>query len=162
VSVSSRREIGLVVVFTDMCDHTEKGIPEFEYGQSYYTLRSIFYDRVPPPTVHMHIRVFDVSREVPIGDISASNPKVLPQQKGEAVETDVSEEEREVFDGWLRDLWREKDSMMVRYLETGSFVQEGQKEVVIPVELRSEWEALKPFGFFIPDVVGWARGKLGL
>jgi hypothetical protein len=110
----------------------------------------------------MHIRVFDVSRDVPIGDISASNPNVLPQNKGEAVETEVPEKEKEAFDRWLRDLWREKDSMMVRYLETGSFGEGEQKEVVIPVQLRSEWEALKPFGFFIPDVVGWARGKLGL
>jgi len=110
----------------------------------------------------MHIRVFDVSRDVPIGDISATNPNVLPQHKGGAVETEVPEDEKEAFDGWLRDIWREKDSMIVRYLETGSFAEEGEKEVVIPVELRSRWEALTPFGFFIPDVVVWARGKVGL
>jgi len=110
----------------------------------------------------MHIRVFDVSRDVPIGDISASNPNVLPQNKAGAIETEVPEDEKEVFDGWLKDLWREKDSMMVRYLETGSFAEEGEKEVVIPVKLRSKWEALTPFGFFIPDVVGWTRGKVGL
>ncbi|KAF9650669.1 acyltransferase-domain-containing protein [Thelephora ganbajun] len=138
------------------------GIPEFKYGQSYYTLRSIFFDRIPPPAVHMHVRVFDVSRDVPIGDISATNPDVLPQNEGEAVEAEVPETEKEVFDGWLKNLWREKDSMMVRYLETGSFAEEGEKEVVIPVKLRSKWEALTPFGFFIPDVVGWAQGKVGL
>ena len=141
---------------------TGKGIPEFKYGKSYYTLNSIFFGGVPPPAVHMHIRVFDVSRDVPIGDISATNPNVLPQNKGDAVETEVPEDEKEAFDGWLKDLWREKDSMMVRYLETGSFAEEGEKEVVIPVELRSRWEALTPFGFFIPDVVVWARGKVGL
>jgi len=138
------------------------GIPEFKYGQSYYTLRSIFFDRIPPPVIHIHIRVFDVSRDVPIGDISATNPNVLPQKKGEAVETEVPENEKEAFDGWLRGLWREKDSLMVRYLETGSFVEGVGKEVVIPVDLRSGWEALTPFGFFIPEVVGWARGKVGL
>jgi len=114
----------------------ETGIPEFKYGQSYYTLRSIFFDRIPPPTIHMHIRVFDVSRDVPIGDISATNPNVLPQKKGEAVETEVPDDEKEAFDGWLGGLWREKDSMMARYLETGSFAEEGGKEVVIPVRLR--------------------------
>jgi hypothetical protein len=77
------------------------------------------------------------------------------------VETEVPEKEKEVFDGWLRDLWREKDFMMLRYLETGSFAEEEQEVVVIPVELRSKWEALTPFGFFIPDVVGWARGEVG-
>ena len=116
---------------------TEKGIPEFKYGQSYYTLRSIFFDRIPPPAVHMHIRVFDVSRDVPIGDISATNPNMLPQKNGEAIETEVPEDEKEMFDVWLRDLWREKDSMMVRYLENGSFAEEGGKEVVVPVKLRS-------------------------
>lgn len=111
----------------------------------------------------MHIRVFDVSRDVPIGDISASNPNVLPRQNnGEAVETEVPEKERGVFDLWLRNLWREKDLMMVRYLETGSFAEGGQKEVEIPLRLRSKWEALTPFGFFIPEVVGWARGGVGL
>lgn len=110
----------------------------------------------------MHIRVFDVSRGVPVGDISATNPNVLPQNKGEAIETEVPEDEKEAFDGWLRDLWREKDSMIVRYLETGSFAEEGEREVVIPVKLRNRWEALTPFGFFIPDVVGWARGRVGL
>ena len=84
----------------------------------------------------MHVRVFDVSGNVPIGDISATNPNVLPQKKGEAVETEVPDDEKEAFDGWLRDLWREKDTMMARYLETGSFAEEGGKEVVIPVELR--------------------------
>ena len=116
---------------------TGKGIPEFKYGQSYYTLRSIFFDRIPPPAVHMHIRVFDVSRDVPIGDISATNPNVLPQNKADGVETEVPKDEKEVFDWWLRDLWREKDSMMVRYLEMGSFAEEGGKEVVIPVKLRN-------------------------
>ena len=110
----------------------------------------------------MHIRLFDVSRDVPIGDISATNPNVLPQNKGKAVETEVPDGEKEAFDEWLRGLWREKDSMMVRYLETGSFAGEGGKEVVIPVKLRSRREALTPFGFFIPDVVEWARGKVGL
>jgi len=78
------------------------------------------------------------------------------------VETEVPEGEREVFDEWLKDLWREKDVMMARYLETGSFGEGGEKAVVIPVRLRSGWEALTPFGFFIPDVVEWARGKMGL
>jgi hypothetical protein len=125
-------------------------------------LRSIFFDRIPPPEIHMHIRVFDVSRDVPVGDISASNPNVLPQNWEETVETEVPGKEKEEFDEWLRDLWREKDLMMVKYIETGSFAEEGEKVVVIPVELRSKWEALTPFGFFIPDVVGWARGEVGL
>lgn len=44
------------------------------YGQSYYTLRSIFFDGVPPPRIHLHLRLFDVSKEVPIGDLSSKPP----------------------------------------------------------------------------------------
>lgn len=52
-----------------------------DYGQSYYTLRSVFMDRVPPPVVHMHLRLFNVATEVPIGDLSSSNPAVIPPSR---------------------------------------------------------------------------------
>ena len=54
------------------------GIPPLGYGQSYYTLRSIFFDGVPPPSIHIHMRKFHVQQQVPIGDLSATNPKTLP------------------------------------------------------------------------------------
>jgi hypothetical protein len=84
----------------------------------------------------MHIRVFDVSHDVPIGDVSGTNPGALPQKKGGGVETEVPEDEKEAFDVWLRDLWRMKDSMIARYLETGTFAEGGDKAVVIPVKMR--------------------------
>jgi len=99
------------------------GIPPLGYGQSYYTLRSIFIEGVPPPAVHMHIRRFNVAKEVPIGDVTMSNPGVSPQDsKGSsALEVDVPETERELFDQWLRNLWQDKDHLMSRFLETGTF-----------------------------------------
>ena len=51
-----------------------RGIPPLAYGQSYYTLRSIFFDGVPPPQIHLHLRLFDVNKEVPIGDLTSKLP----------------------------------------------------------------------------------------
>lgn len=152
--------------------HTRLGIPPFGYGQSYYTLRSIWCDRVPPPTIHIHLRKFSVSLEVPIGNISRSDPTVIPgvQKKAtgseSAVEVDIPAAEGEQFEQWLRDLWREKDVLIQRYLDTGSFVTAGGAdvskggEIVLPIELRHSYEILDAFCFFIPAVVGWAWSKL--
>ena len=85
------------------------GIPRYGYGQSYYTLRSIFFDGVPPPKVHMHIRCFDVAQDVPLGDLSATRPSKIPNgsssTKG-AVEVEIPETEKEIFDKWLREIGR--------------------------------------------------------
>jgi len=138
------------------------GIPPFGYGQSYYTLRSIFVDGVPPPAIHMHIRSFDVSREVPVGDISSSNPNALPNgsHKERATEVDIPEQEREKFEVWLRDLWREKDTLISRYLDSGSFVQRADWQVEIPLQLRHRREILDAFCFFMPVAVFLAWYKL--
>ncbi|OBZ78790.1 putative acyltransferase CST26 [Grifola frondosa] len=145
------------------------GIPPLGYGQSHYTLRSIFLDGVPPPTVHMHIRRFHVGSQVPIGDISASKGNALPNGFAlsvHSVEVEVPELEREKFDVWLRDLWREKDKLMTKYLDTGSFVDapllkdRAREEFEIPLKLKHAYEVLDAFYFFVPAVVGWAYSKL--
>ncbi|KAI0335978.1 hypothetical protein GY45DRAFT_1291537 [Cubamyces sp. BRFM 1775] len=141
------------------------GIPALRYGQDYYTLRSIFFDAVPPPAVHMHIRKFDVNRDVPIGNVSSSDPSVLPNGSAKsAVEVEIPETEREAFEIWLRSLWREKDKLMGRFLETGSLdapTAAGKPvEVNVPLRLRHGYEVLDAFCFFVPAVAGWAWSKL--
>lgn len=141
------------------------GIPPMKYGQSYYTLRSIFFDRVPPPVIHVHLRVFDVAKDVPIGDISASNPSAVPTKKSSAqpVEVDFPEEEKTKFDLWVRDLWREKDELIVRFLETGSFVAgkpDDKSAVDIPLKVLHKREILDAFCFFIPALCGCVWAKL--
>ncbi|KAI0274899.1 acyltransferase-domain-containing protein [Gloeopeniophorella convolvens] len=138
------------------------GIPPMGYGQSYYTLRSIFFDRVPPPAVHMHVRRFDVAKDVPIGDTSRTNPHALPSGRGSALEADVPESERDAFDVWLRARWVEKDAFMQRFHDTGSFEPAPEKhpELVIPLELRHAREILDAFCFFIPAVMGYAWTQL--
>ena len=93
------------------------------YGQSYYTLRSIFFDGIPPPAVHIHIRRFDVATDVPIGNIPRSIPRNSANglSRGQILGGDVPEEERQTFDVWLRDRWIEKDKLMQRFHDTGSF-----------------------------------------
>ncbi|RPD63108.1 hypothetical protein L227DRAFT_572947 [Lentinus tigrinus ALCF2SS1-6] len=142
------------------------GIPYLGYGQDYYTLRSIFCDRVPPPAVHMHIRKFDVNREIPIGNVLASNPNVLPNGSAKStVEVDIPETERDAFELWLRDLWREKDKLMGRFLDTGYLSAAAESgtstaSLVVPVRLKHSYEVLDAFCFFVPAVVGWAWSKL--
>jgi len=133
-----------------------------KYGQNYYTLRSIFYDGVPPPVIHMHLRVFDVGKDVPIGDVSASNVNVVPEG-GRAVEIDFPDEEKAKFDLWVRELWRDKDELIVKFHETGSFVRKPYEKacVDIPFELRHKREIPDAFCFFLPALFVWVSAKLG-
>jgi Acyltransferase C-terminus len=136
------------------------------YGQSYYTLRSIFFDRCPPPFIRIHLRCFDVVNDVPIGDISATSPKALPTSSpnGQPIEIDIPDEEKAKFELWLRKLWQDKDQMISRYHDTGSFSPAGhdsQDCVQISLKLRDKREILDAFCFFVPALVGllWAKVK---
>ena len=117
--------------------------------------------------VHMHIRKFNVAQEVPIGDLSASNPSTVPSSKHksekspmDAVEVDIPEEERDRFDTWLRDLWRRKDDNIERYLSSGSFTAASDQAVDIPIALKRRRDILDAFCFFIPAFAGWLCSKL--
>jgi len=112
------------------------------YGQSYYTLRSIFFNEVAPPAIHMHLRLFDVCSNVPIGDLSRnlSNSDVATPS---AVEVDIPVEEKEKFDIWLRDLWILKDEAITRYHENGTLdtIPSSPTALDIPVRLRPKRES---------------------
>jgi lysocardiolipin and lysophospholipid acyltransferase len=125
------------------------GIPPMGYGQDYYTLRSIFFDGIPPPTIHLHLRMFDVRHDVPIGDLSSSKPSESPSQKGGTVEVDIPPAERDAFDSWIRRLWQEKDESIDNFHLTGSF-NPNQPDVTvtqIPLKLRRKREILDAFCF---------------
>ncbi|ETW87460.1 hypothetical protein HETIRDRAFT_31375 [Heterobasidion irregulare TC 32-1] len=140
------------------------GIPLLGYGQEYYTLRSIFFDCIPPPSVHIHIRRFDVAKEVPIGNIFTSNSNGLSNDSAATtiLEAEVPEVEREVFDLWLRERWVEKDRFMQRYLDTGTFSShpKTQPPVIIPLQLRHRREVLDAFCFFVPAIAGFVWSKV--
>lgn len=132
-----------------------------KYGQDYYTMRSVFFDGVPPPTIHIHLRMFNVATDVPIGDISASDPAAPPDPSPSqrTVEVDMPEDEKDRFDLWLRELWQEKDESIGRFLETESFSSSPQKSMEIPLRLRQKRETLDAFCFFLPAAIGclWRR-----
>jgi hypothetical protein len=136
------------------------------YGQSYYTLRSIFFDQCPPPCINIHIRCFDVVKDIPIGAISSANPNFLPirSPNTQPVEVDIPEEEKAKFEQWLQKLWWDKDQMISKFHETGYFVpvaQESDRDgIQIPLELRGNREVLDAFCFFVPAVFGFLWAKL--
>ncbi|EKM83713.1 hypothetical protein AGABI1DRAFT_32690 [Agaricus bisporus var. burnettii JB137-S8] len=136
------------------------GIPPMGYGQGYYTLRSIFLDGVPPPAIHIHMRLFDVREDMPIGDLSASVLNADVSAK-DAVEVDIPEEEKARFDLWLRNLWNEKDESITKYHETGNLnsLPEGSMTVDIPLKLRRKREVLDAFCFFFPAGIMYLLGK---
>lgn len=153
------------------------GIPRGGYGQAYYTFRSIFVQGVPPPQVQVHLRLYDVARDVPIG---------TPRGAEEA-----NEFERKEFKPWLLARWREKDALMEMQLTEGRFKSstevpaassvaiscKGSKKwdeervggkggaVEWPIKLNSTAEILDAFNWFAPVVggamiwklVGWVR-----
>jgi hypothetical protein len=110
----------------------------------------------------MHIRRFDVARDVPIGDISASNADALPRQgDAGAVEVAVPERERIEFEHWLRGLWRNKDAALGRFLETGAFVDPRvQAPIEIQLKVRSVRQVLDAYCCFLPALVGYGWAKL--
>ncbi|KAJ7630675.1 acyltransferase-domain-containing protein [Roridomyces roridus] len=121
------------------------GIPPMGYGQSYFTLRSIFLHGVPPPTIHMHLRMFDVATDVPIGDLSDVNAATTPSSS--AVEVEIPEAEKTTFDTWLRELWHEKDESITKWYDSASF---SKTSFEIPLKLRKKREILDALGFFLP------------
>src|SRR6187402_611735 len=66
-----------------------------EYGQDLFTLRSMYLQGRPPPSVNMYWRRFAVA-DIPLDD---------------GVK----------FDLWLREKWYEKDAFVEQYLTTGRF-----------------------------------------
>ncbi|KAH0838470.1 acyltransferase-domain-containing protein [Lanmaoa asiatica] len=132
------------------------GIPPKGYGQSYYTLRSIFCDRVPPPVVHMHLRIFDIAKDVPIGNTPGSI--VSNGSANNSAEPNLSEREKDIFDIWLRKLWSEKDDYITKFLETGTAPSK-QRPVEIPLELRKRAEIAEAYCFFAPLLMAcwWKR-----
>lgn len=125
---------------------------------------------VPPPRVHVHLRLYDVARDVPIG---------TPRDAEEA-----NESERAEFDHWLLARWKEKDELMEQQLTEGRFratserpvessVTIGGKDhkkwdeerggsgtVEVPIRLSSKAEILDAFCWFAPVVAGMATWKL--
>lgn len=88
---------------------------------------------------------------------------------------DPTPEETEVFDKWLRKIWREKDALVERYLTSGTFEKRDGKAISsvetsagvetiflhgttsrvfeVPVALRSMMDYLDAFSYLTPILV---------
>ncbi|KAF2743823.1 1-acyl-sn-glycerol-3-phosphate acyltransferase gamma [Sporormia fimetaria CBS 119925] len=89
------RSTGLRFCLTKLRESTEwlydctiayEGVPEGQFGQDIFTLRSSFFEGRPPKSVNMHWRRFHIDS--------------IPYQNSKA------------FEVWLRNRWREKDYML--------------------------------------------------
>lgn len=116
----------------------------------------MFFDGVPPPMVHMHIRLFKV-RELPIGD-SLDKPINLTSRN--AFDDEIPELDKTKFDLWLRELWREKDQSITRFFESGRFSSKQLPVYKIPLKLRNYREFLDAFGLLLPTIVAHFWGKV--
>lgn len=139
------------------------GILPRGYGQDFYTLRSVFFQRVPPPEIHLHLRLYKQS-DIPFGRVSVRD--------GVGRGAEASAEEVKEFEEWLRARWVEKDKLMDAFYRDGRFPLKGVKgvkaleAVEVPIKLRSFWETANAFCFLIPVVavqLGLRTGRfLGL
>jgi len=131
------------------------GVPAKGYGQDYYTLRSIFFQGVSPPKIHVHLRLYRVS-SIPIGDTSGKNTV------GHGAE--ASPEEAAKFDSWLRERWTEKDRLMDGFYRDGKFGPAAgpATSVEVPVRLLNRWEALDAYAWFAPVIAGYLLRFVGV
>jgi len=105
--------------------------------------------------------MFDVASDVPIGAVRTSKRIGDSSLKPRSAEVEIPEGEKDKFDVWLRDLWREKDESITTFLETGTFSGGRQRAgVEIPLKLRRKREILDAFCFFLPVCACYLWGKL--
>ncbi|KAF4627969.1 hypothetical protein G7Y89_g10183 [Cudoniella acicularis] len=77
------------------CTLAYEGVPRGQFGQDLFTLRSMYLQGRPPPSVNMYWRKFAI-KDIPLDD-------------------------HDTFDLWLRERWYEKDAFIEQYLTTGRF-----------------------------------------
>ncbi|KAF2853795.1 acyltransferase-domain-containing protein [Plenodomus tracheiphilus IPT5] len=80
------------------CTIAYEGVPDGQFGQDIFTLRSSFFEGRPPKSVNMHWRRFHLD------DIPYANTKA--------------------FEVWLRNRWREKDYMLEYFNRNNRFPAE--------------------------------------
>lgn len=81
------------------------GVGRNDYGELIYRLPNIFLKGQTPKLVDMHIRAFNVS-DIPVDD-------------------------EEAFNQWLYGVWKEKDDLMEKYYQTGSFASDPELNQIV-------------------------------
>ena len=93
------------------CTLAYEGVPEGDYPQDYYTLRSLYLEGNPPSGVHMHWRKFRIDT-IPLG-----------------------EDQKEEFEKWLSERWMEKDALLDHFYKHGQYPKE-KMDVCVRTEVK--------------------------
>lgn len=97
--------------------------------------------------------MWKVSTEVPIGDLYGIKPSRISEKEVKPIELDFLEAEREFFDRWLTQLWREKDEVVSKFVASGKFDGAGKMLALdVPLVLRHQREIFSAFAFFVPVI----------
>jgi len=155
------------------------GVPPAGQAQLYYNLITIWLKGVPPPEVHVHVRIFD-SEARPAVTRSSELPAVVGN--GQDAEDSADEAQRKkAFGAWLLARWREKDDLMAAFYRDGHFpsgplgsaspsslaspdapAAKDERVIRVPIGFRDGWwEAGAAFCWFAPVVLGWLGWSLG-
>lgn len=78
-----------------------------------------------------------------------------PQRAKAAV--DIPEDQKQIFDEWLRQLWKEKDEWIDESFERKAA---SQGQIEIPLKLRRKRDILDAFCFLLPAAAAYVAGKL--
>ncbi|KAG9186121.1 hypothetical protein G6011_02677 [Alternaria panax] len=94
------------------CTVAYEGVPEGQFGQDIFTLRSSFFEGRPPKSVNMHWRRFHLD--------------------------DIPYENTHAFEVWLRNRWREKDYMLEYFSRHNRFPAEDFWKNHLDMDTKSE------------------------
>lgn len=101
------------------------GVPFGKYPQEWYSLTSVFFRSVPPPTVRIHLHLYS-----DLGKKAGVVPAVTDLASGEA----ASPEEIHAFELWLRSTWAKKEAMLEQWSHEPPLPKAGPKFEVVPVQ----------------------------
>lgn len=82
------------------------GVPFGKYPQEWYSLTSVFFRSVPPPTVRIHLHLYSN-----LGKPGGEVPALSDVKVGEA----ATPEETRDFELWLRGTWAKKEAMLEQW-----------------------------------------------
>jgi lysocardiolipin and lysophospholipid acyltransferase len=126
------------------------GVTRGGYAQEWYGLTSVFIKGIPPPTIHIHLRMVDLRTEE-IPGVTARAPDTRKVENGKATDTTpllvdqptagpahptsipglATEKEAKAFNIWLRKRWGDKEVLLDRFTRTGGFaVRDGEVDEV--------------------------------
>ncbi|WOO79711.1 putative acyltransferase CST26 [Vanrija pseudolonga] len=102
-------------------------IPFGKYPQDWYSLPSIFFRGVAPPTIRLHLRLYS--------DLTSPNCAIPSLKAARTADGLASEAETRAFELWLRQRWQEKEARLEQTSKLSPFEAEGggSKAQVVPI-----------------------------